>query len=370
MQKKLEKVVTNKISEALKSRIFPGISAAVLFKESSQWKRLFFSGGKTGYGANYSSVKSETFFDIASLTKPLCTVPCLLHLIKSNKISFDTKIGKFFNFKKGSKKEKIEIKHLLSHCSGFDAYKPFFKDFKSGFFQGNKKKMINKICDLELIYETGEKNIYSDLGFILLGQIIEDIAGCSLDIFFKKWISEPLYISDQLLFNPLDKKISRSTIAATEKCDWRKKILHGEVHDEHCFLMGGKAGHAGLFGTIHGVASLCESIFDQWQDNKDNFLLLGDLFKGIFISTNEKSTWYRGFDKPSGGISSSGKYFSPESAGHLGFTGTSFWMDPNNNIIIILLTNRVHLTRENTAIRQFRPLFHDVVMQTLLEGKI
>ncbi len=367
---RLQKVVEKICLEGVQSRVFSGYAVSVSIKKRGTWERFLTAGGKTGFGANYDQIDTDTFFDLASLTKPLCTVPCLLHLIREKKLDFDTTLEEVLSFHNNGKKKKIKIRNLLSHCSGFAAYKPFFKDFSPQFLEDNKKKLIQTILKDPLVYQTGTETLYSDLDYIVLGEIIELISGTTLDSFFETFVTSPLCLDDSLFFKPLEREIAPQKIAATEKCEWRKRVVQGEVHDEHCFLMGGVAGHAGLFGNISAVNTLCEAIFDQWQGNEHTQALGGKLFQKVFSKRNRKTSWYMGFDTPSPGKSSSGSYFSPESGGHLGFTGTSFWMDPKRKIIVILLTNRVHPSRANIAIRKFRPFFHDVVMQTLLESKI
>ena len=142
--------------------------------------------------------------------------------------------------------------------------------------------------------------------------------------------------------------------------------MQGEAHDEHCWLMGGVAGHAGLFGTLRGVMGLCAMILDVWNNRgKASFPCGQELLREALTTRHKNGSWCLGFDTPTPGHSSSGQYFSPQSVGHLGFTGTSFWIDPLHDIAIVLLTNRVHPSRINEKIRIFRPYFHDYIMERL-----
>ena len=134
--------------------------------------------------------------------------------------------------------------------------------------------------------------------------------------------------------------------------------MKGEVHDEHCWLLGGVAGHAGLFGTAAGVLRLCEALLDGWKGRERNCGWAAVLPQALQRQLAHQ-TWCMGFDTPTAGASSSGSFFAPSSVGHLGFTGTSFWIDPERELIVVLLSNRVHPSRENIRIRQFRPRFHD-----------
>ncbi len=165
-------------------------------------------------------------------------------------------------------------------------------------------------------------------------------------------------------------KIEKHNIAATERCLWRDRIIQGEVHDEHCFLMGGVAGHAGLFGTLDGVLSLCTHIQKTWKGKKTGLPVDKRILDIALQRKYPDRTWCLGFDTPSTtGYTSAGKYLSKKSVGHLGYTGTSFWIDPEKYTILVLLTNRVHPSRENKKIKEFRPWFHDQVMNFLFPSK-
>ena len=143
-------------------------------------------------------------------------------------------------------------------------------------------------------------------------------------------------------------------------------MLSGVVHDENCRAVGGVAGHAGLFGTVEGVLELCNHLVRQLRGEETHPAYSNEKLRQL-LTRHGESTWMYGFDTPSIKGSSSGMYFSDQSAGHLGFTGTSFWIDLARGISVVLLTNRVHPTRENYGIRKFRPLFHDIVMKALLK---
>lgn len=209
--------------------------------------------------------------------------------------------------------------------------------------------------------EPGNIHCYSDLGFMLLGFIIEKITGEGLDTLVDKIIYTPLKLQKDLFFAGINKKKGKGYVC-TEKCLWDLKMLCGTVHDDNCRVIGGVAGHAGLFGTLQGVIMLCEQLLSQWQERDQHPAYANSLLKRI-LTRVEGSTWTMGFDTPSPQGSSSGMFFSKGSVGHLGFTGTSFWIDPVKECIAVLLTNRVHPNRDNEKIRQFRPLFHDTLMK-------
>jgi CubicO group peptidase (beta-lactamase class C family) len=231
-----------------------------------------------------------------------------------------------------------------------------------------KDFLLDFLLKEPLVYKPGCQVIYSDLGYMLLGLIIEQIAGIDLDEYFKKMILETLGLAEHLFFNPLGSaKHPVAEFAPVEDCPWRGRILQGEVSDENCWAMGGVAGHAGLYGDINGVLALTGLLMDIWLGKRKHpHINSRDLLNFLERRTDIKgNTWALGFDTPTPGKSSSGKYLSTTSVGHLGFTGTSFWIDPERALAIVILSNRVHPSRDNELIKEFRPAFHDRVVELL-----
>ncbi|MDP2105179.1 MAG: serine hydrolase domain-containing protein, partial [Desulfobulbaceae bacterium] len=204
-----------------------------------------------------------------------------------------------------------------------------------------------------------------DLGFMLLGMIVEKKSHISLANYVRKKVFFPLKIDDDLIFNEKIDLSKKRYYAPTEKCSWRGKVLHGEVHDDNAWAMGGAAGHAGLFGTVKGVAKLVGFILDCIQGRAQHPSITNQDLQQAIHKLSDKGTWGLGFDTRSDQGSSSGHYLSSTSFGHLGYTGTSFWIDPERDMAIILLTNRVYPTRNNQQIKEFRPVFHDRIMELL-----
>lgn len=324
------------------------------------------SFGKTNYLSQGLDITEEVFFDLASLTKPLATTLCIITLIEKGIIDWNDKIEKFFNLDKNEEKRNITIENLLSHSSGFIPYRPYYKNYKPIIDINNEKKIIDSILNESLYYKTGEKCSYSDLGYIILGKIIEIVSETRLDKFYINNITKPADIEKDIFFNPVLEKKENKVFVATEKCEWRNKIIQGEVHDENSWLLNGISGHAGLFAKTRGVLKLCEIILDKWLDKEVKELNFSNKILQIALKRkNIKETWSCGFDSPSPSGSSAGTMISKQSRGHLGFTGTSFWIDPKKQIIMILLTNRVHPTRDNKLIKDFRPKFHDTVISNV-----
>jgi CubicO group peptidase (beta-lactamase class C family) len=226
---------------------------------------------------------------------------------------------------------------------------------------------LNYIFNLSLEYKTGTKTVYSDIGIIVLGKIIERVTGMSLAEFCRTEIFEPLGMKDTM-FNPPEYLLNR--IAPTEYDPERGGIVQGKVHDENSYYLGGVAAHAGLFSTAPDLSIFMQMLLNYGVYDGKRYIE-AETIKLFTRRQNlvEGSSRALGWDTP-GGKSSSGRYFSTSSFGHTGFTGTSIWADPEKNLFVILLTNRVHPTRENLKILKVRRDIHDIVMESLMDVKL
>lgn len=319
-------------------------------------------------------LQKNTFFDLASLTKPLATTMAVICLESENKIKRDEKIYSILQKKLGGEKGNITVRSLLNHSSGLPPHREYYTLLKNIPDKERYETVINLILQEPLAYEPGSRSVYSDLGFILLGRIIEIKARCSLDEYVVEKVLTPLQLEKKIFFRPLlpgRKNDSPKRFAATENCPWREKILSGEVHDDNCYTLGGVAGHSGLFGNIDGVTALSGTILDIWKGTAEHPNIKREKLVAFLEEQSRvpQSTWALGFDRPAKKNSSSGCYFSGKSVGHLGFTGTSFWIDPQRDLVIVLLSNRVHPGRNNTGIKEFRPFFHNRIIEELFPGE-
>lgn len=360
--------ITDILKRGRKSGTFPGIFLLFAKKGDTMYKKAVGSASLIPYE---SELTEDTIFDIASLTKVMATTSALMMLVKEESIKLEDRASRFIPSLEEHGKEKITIRHLLCHSSGFPAWRPFYNELNKGkdFTPDAKaKKKIYDMVHLEpLVYPVGEDSKYSDLGFILLQEIIEAVTGMTLDRFCDEKIFKPLRM-ERTFFIPLpDKSKRKENFAATEDCPWRKRVLKGEVHDDNAYAMGGVAGHAGLFATGEDIYIFAKEVLDTLKGK-------GKLFPKETLKEFVKregsvkgSTRALGWDTPSKVFSTSGKYFSEESIGHTGFTGVSLWIDSKREVIIILLSNRVHPSRENETFNRFRPYVHDVVMEELLK---
>jgi len=351
---------------AISDGIFPGAAVGVSLGGTGNRCRETIASGYTRLEPSQETISTETFFDLASLTKPLATTLGICCLLKENKVNLDDPLTKLLPSRYIPKdKIRISLRHLLAHCSGLPAYRPFYKHLMDQPSEKRKEGLIRMIFEEPLEQDPGQKSCYSDLDFMLLGVIIEEKSGQSLDMFTANMIYQPLEMDDHIFFLPLDRKKTDKRFAATENCPWRGKVLQGEVHDDNAWALGGVAGHAGLFGDIEGVLTICTNLLDQYHGRSEHKNYRRIDLRAMVRRYREEDCWALGFDTPSTQGSSSGRYFSAKSFGHLGFTGTSFWIDPVKELVVVLLTNRVHPERSNDRIKKFRPFFHDSVMELL-----
>lgn len=322
----------------------------------------------------------DTTFDLSSLTKALATTTAFALLVKERKLRFDDRVTRFFHDFGVHGKTHITFRHLLAHCSGLPPWRPYYKDIariekKEGRLnfiasRGAKEYVYEQIHRESIEYETGTRSLYSDLGFMLLGEMVETLARMPLDRFCHERIFRPLGMRSTAFVDLTQLRTRRlapvaEAIAPTEHCPWRHRVLCGEVHDDNAYAMGGVAGHAGLFGSASDVAALSSRLLACWH-GADDFLpreLMTELWARD--ASVPKSSWALGWDTPSPEGSSAGTRIASHAVGHLGFTGTSVWIDLERDVSVVLLTNRVHPHRDNERIREVRPRVHDAVFEAL-----
>jgi serine-type D-Ala-D-Ala carboxypeptidase len=296
-------------------------------------------------------------------------------LVQRGQCQLDDRVDSVLHELQGASTGPATLRQLLTHSSGLPGWRGFYEQLSQdaslpSFPEARAevgRQVLHMIAKEGLIYGRGERSLYSDLGFMLLGLIVERLSGAPLDQFVCEQIVQPLS-AQPLCFFPTDsegesrKNLMIGSIAPTERDLWRGRLLCGEVHDENAAALGGVAGHAGLFGTAEAVLALTGSWLAAYH-HKPSILnpeVVSDFSKRQLNIPG--SSWAIGWDTPSP-PSSSGRYFSLESFGHLGYTGTSIWIDPVCELEVVLLSNRVHPTRKNEGIRTYRPMIHDLVYQ-------
>ncbi len=356
----LEKKIASFTEQAIMERVFSGCSIAIAQGPKSLHKNF----GTLSWNDS-EPVSAETFFDLASLTKPLATSLAIFALMEQKKIGLDDRLGQLLEMSVPADKERIRLFHLLNHCSGLAAHRHFYTFLEKIPFAERRREILRLILESPLEFCPGEQVLYSDLGFILLGLIVEKKAGMSLEEAVRTYVYQPLEMTDKLVFTPRDKGIEN--FAATQQCPWRQRLLKGEVDDQNTWIVGGVSGQAGLFGRGRDVLQMVRNLIEITSGEKKHPYLSKDLLRRAMSRQGEIKTgsWGLGFDTPSESGSSAGQFISKRSCGHLGFTGTSFWHDFDRDISVVLLTNRIHPTVDNDKIKVFRPLFHDLVFQTL-----
>jgi len=353
----------NLLVQGVEKGVFPGGAAAVSWGSGAERKMARAFAGIKDIRYPNEPVKEDTFFDLASLSKALSTTLIVYSLIEEKKMGIDDTLQNLFNRDIPKDKQGITVRHLLSHSSGLISYKSYFKSLAPERSRRNRDVLLQYILAEPLEYKPETDCQYSDLGFILLGYIVENLTGKALDINFEERVTAPFGLEKDIFYLPGTGTVADiNKFAATEDCPWRGRVMRAEVHDEHCWLMDGVSGHAGLFGRVEAVLSLCEQILDQWQGRGKSCSWTGMLEQGLQKQYSNQ-TWCLGFDSPSVQVSSGGKYISSRSVGHLGYAGTSFWIDPDKQLVMVLLTNRIHPSRKKTKIRQFRPYFHNKVIE-------
>jgi beta-N-acetylhexosaminidase len=350
------------IENAVADKAFPGATLAVGYRG----RVAIHAFGNLSYEGNAPAVDVRTMYDIASLTKVVVTTTLAAKLVEGDfpvPLDLDAKVERYLpewvasaNGQDLEWRHKVTVRHLLTHTAGLPPFKEYWRTSKS------KQETVSRIFAEALDYEPGTKEVYSDLGIILMAEIIERLTGRTLDDLAKAHIFSPLGMKDTM-YRPA--KNLWPGIAPTEfDRNLRHRLVQGEVHVENAFTMGGVSGHAGVFSTAPDLAAFCQMLLNGGVYAHHRVLKRATIAQFTEPQPLSNGTRTLGWVVPTEG-SSSGHYFSAHSFGHTGFTGTSIWIDPDRQLFVVLLTNRVNPTRDNQKIAQVRPALHDAVMQAL-----
>jgi CubicO group peptidase (beta-lactamase class C family) len=368
--------VDRAIDKAIASAEIPGAVIGARMPGKGEDIEYFSERGLAALQPERIPMTRQTIFDLASLTKPIATATAIMLLDDEGTIGVDDPVAKYLPSFSEREKDGVTIRHLLSHSSGLKPWRAYHemllqRERKTGeVLIGSldaRELIIDRTLRSALVHEPGAAAVYGDLDFIVLGAIVEAVSNQRLDEFCRERIHGPLGMADTF-FIPLERGEAalpeplKRRIAATENCPWRDRILWGEVHDPNTSAMGGVAGHAGLFSTVDDVMKFGRTIVDVWHGRSD--LLPRETLRKFLTRQDlpESSEWTLGWDTPTVGNSSSGKYFSKNSVGHLGFTGTSLWIDLERELVVVLLTNRVHLVAKKSRFA-LRPIVHDLIVE-------
>ena len=302
-------------------------------------------------------VTTDTIFDLASLTKPLAAALCAMVLVEAESLRLDDRVGAVLPAFAETDKAEVTVEQLLRHTAGLPDYRPYYETLVGRPVRSRKAHLQKLLVEEPLVLGPGAKTRYSDIGFLLLQMVIEAAADTPLSVLARNRIFSPLEL-ETLHFPQWAPPFGLERYASTEKCPWRRRVMRGEVHDDNAWALGGVAGHAGLFGTAADVWRLSQVLLELWRGGRASGPISPQTVR-LFLDRPEAAARALGFDAPDPVSPSCGLRFSKNAVGHLGFTGTSFWIDPESSLIVVLLTNRVHPSRENQKIRPFRPLIHD-----------
>jgi len=351
-------IIDRVIREGMRAGGFPGAAVVIGRQGVAVWRRGL---GTLGWDSASPEVTTDrTIYDLASLTKVVATTTAAMILYDEGKLSLDTKVADVIPGFAGKWKDEVTVRHLLTHRSGLPAGRELWRITRS---PGDARQVV---LETKLAYRPGRYFEYSDLGADVLGWVIEAVSGQPLDDFVRERVFEPLGMHDTFFRPPAS---LRERIAPTEVSPPRGYPLRGEVHDENAFALGGVAGHAGLFSTADDLA-----IFAQ-------MMLNGGEYDGVRIvsdSTVRRFTQRAAGSRALGwemaeGRHGAGEYLSPNAFGHVGFTGTSLWIDPQRNMFVILLTNRVHaarVKRPSTVIADIRADIADAAALSVLDDEL
>ncbi len=329
------------LASYVKKKAFPGAALMVGYRGAVI---LDSAAGHLDYAASSEKATDNTIYDLASLSKAVGTTSAAMLLAQSGRLLLDAPVRDYLPEFKGPNKDKVRVRNLLTHSAGLPSFLPLYRQVQG------YDSFLKLVFAVPLEYEPGTKSLYSDLGMILLGEILSRASGHPLDRFLSENLFRPLGLKSTA-YNPPKSLLAR--IAPTENDPWRNRVVHGEVHDENAFALGGVAGHAGLFSSAHDLAIFAQMMLNNGLYDHRRYLNPEVLTRFTALQESAAASRALGWTKPSA-QNWTGLTFTPAAYGHTGFTGTSMWIDPTRQLFIILLTNRVHPSRDNLMVDEAR----------------
>jgi CubicO group peptidase (beta-lactamase class C family) len=339
------------VADATAAHAFPAAAIEVGRQDAVLWQ---WTHGRLSYSDATPAVTADTLFDLASLTKVIATTTIAMQLVAARQLPLNAPVAFYVGEWRGQDRDRVTIADLLEHCAGFTAWSDVYRRAES------RREFAHEIATMPLEYAPRSRSIYSDLGFILLGLILEGISGQSLDALFRTSLG-----AADLSYLPPKSERSR-TVPTEDDRTLRGRLLVGEVHDENAWRLGGVAGHAGLFGTAPAVGRYARLVLTTLRKATplgEPWLLRRFLRQSTVPGSSRALGWDR--MRPT---SSCGRRFTPAAFGHTGFTGTSLWIDPVLDLYVVLLTNRVHPSRPTNphdGLAKLRPLVHEAIVDAV-----
>ncbi|MBO6576346.1 MAG: serine hydrolase [Rhodothermales bacterium] len=345
------------MAQAIADRAFPGAAVAV-----GRPGALVHTRGYGTYTYDSATAVTETsVFDLASLTKVIATTTAIMQLYEQGRLDLDRPVMHYVHDFGQNGKDSVTVRQLLTHTGGLIPFRPFYR-------QGirSRGRVLQAIFDEELVYEPGTESRYSDFGPIILAEIVERVSGRGFATYAREEIFEPLGMWDTG-FRAVGRGARGDVVPTEADRYFRYRLLQGEVHDETAWIMGGVAGHAGLFSTVQDLSRFANMIVRDGRIGDRQFLQPETIELFTTAVNPEQHSRALGWDTKSPERSSAGRYFGPSSFGHTGFTGTSIWFDPDEELYLILLSNRVYPSRRNSGHVPVRRALADLVHETIMD---
>jgi CubicO group peptidase (beta-lactamase class C family) len=340
------------MDRAIKDSAFPGAIAVVGTRHGAT---VSYAAGRIDWPADAPPPDESTVWDLASLTKVVGMTTAMMQLVEQDRVELDSPVSRYLPEFAGDGKERVTVRHLLTHSSGLPSWRPLYKE------------AMTADTAMAIVYATpldtvpGARMVYSDLGAILAGKIVERVSGEPLDTYLARHVTGPLGMTSTV-YRP-DASV-RHRVAPTEFDPWRQRQIRGEVHDENAYMLGGVTGHAGLFSTAADLTRFARMLLGGGM--LDGVRVLRPATIAQFTAVQDPGLSHRalGWETPSG-QNSAGHRMSARAFGHTGFTGTSLWIDPERGVFVLLLSNRVNPSRQNTRIGLVRVALADAAIAAL-----
>lgn len=337
------------LSNAVADSAFPG---AYVIVGDSKGVLAKLGAGRLDWGKS-SRPDEQSVWDLASLTKVIATTSALAQLVEAGRVQLDAPVTRYLPKWTGAGRESVTVRQLLTHSSGLPAFKPYDT------LTHNPDSLAALLFSTPLERRPGERMIYSDIGAFMMGEIIRKVSGETLDGYFERHIARPLRLKETRFVPP---KSWKKRIAPTEIDTLRGGLVHGAVHDERAYYLGGVAAHAGLFGSARDLARFATMMLRGGTLDGSRIFAPATIAQFTAYADSSFSNRGLGWQKPAGGSAWAGRFMSSRAFGHTGFTGTSMAIDPELDLYVILLSNRVNPTRNNPRITEVRRRVADAVV--------